>query len=563
MGITGFFGFLKRHPKFRRSIEKKLPQVIDSLLVDCNGIFHKAKAEVYPEKGTAPKNSITAEKKHIALIIEEMSKIVNDFKPTRCLVIAPDGGANAGKMQQQKGRRYKSDPSMNPGFDGNSITPGTDFMFKLDDAIREWLKTEKNLPPKVIYSSHLTPGEGEHTLVDVIRKGEVPDDGNVVFYGLDGDLTILTLLSSVENMFLARENMTEILNIRTLRKSVRDELRYPECNENVLILEFTFLIFLIGNDFIHRLPNLYDTPTSIEVLFKTYKKTKLQLMSWDGTIMWENLLIFFKNLEEYKKDGYNMYEYNIRYPLPYPYPEYREATEILDLKGKRVKENFNPSRHTIKFDKEHFAKLWYDKQFKPHTRELREKYADEKYFTSKDVESMCKFYLQVLEWNMQYYLKGNDVASKNLFYPYIYTPLLPSIINYLQYLITENKLSVVKHKIKEEKIDHSVIHQLMLVLPPRSANLIPEPFRTLYNEKLQFVCPKEFITMRPEGTDADHVYHALIPPINPYLVSRVIRESGFVIPEKYKNIEPTVIQKEGFEKAMKRLTFSIPQKILI
>ena len=47
MGIHRFFSYLNRHPRFRKAIIKRVPDKISSFYVDCNGIFHGAKADVY------------------------------------------------------------------------------------------------------------------------------------------------------------------------------------------------------------------------------------------------------------------------------------------------------------------------------------------------------------------------------------------------------------------------------------------------------------------------------------------------------------------------------------
>ena len=100
-------------------------------------------------------------------------------------------------------------------------------------------------------------------------------------------------------------------------------------------------------------------------------------------------------------------------------------------------------------------------------------FSDDKYFNKRDVVNMCKYYLRVLGWNLTYYLGGHHAASKNLFYPFFYSPMLPSIINYLESLIEEDKISIIEDTLEGDDIDHTVIHQLMLILPPQSKELIP------------------------------------------------------------------------------------------
>lgn len=570
MGIHRFFNYISRHPKFRKAISSKFPSDdISSFYVDCNGIFHEAKADVYSK--TKSKDKARLEKKHINTILEKLTEIVKDFKPEDLLVLAPDGGANCGKMNQQKSRRFKAvhyegedaiDPDL---FDSNSISPGTEFMIKLDKAIRKWLvDNEEILPRKVIYSSHMNPGEGEHILVDMIRQNQADEDGVGLFYGMDGDLILLTLLAPLDKIYLCRENKNDILNITLLRKFIKEEMKFEDCDRSLLIQDFVVLVFMIGNDFLHRLPILHDTINSMEALTDNYKKTKLHLTNGIGKVAWENLLIFWKNLEDYDIGGYSLYQLHVRQPLPYPYKEYFDATIIRDLKGVETDKIFDPSKHKIDFDKKIFTKLWYEKQFKPRKKELIEKFKNDKYFEKRDIMNMCKYYLRTLEWNLEYYLGGHNAASKNLFYPFFYSPMLPSLINYLEYLIEDDKMSEIENKLENDPIQHSVVHQLMLIMPPQSKDLIPEPFRKLYLEKLQSISPSKFVTLDPEGTDREHVTTALIPPINPYLVTRVVAESGLEIPDKYKESALLVIEKEMPRKVKKhRFSYDIPQTYIL
>lgn len=573
MGVHRYLHFISNNRNLKRAIGSRFPQKISAFLIDANGVIHQGKSEVYSKTKSKDKDKL--EKKHIKFVIDKLKEILIDFHPEDVFVLAIDGLAVLGKQNQQKSRRYKAS-HVEPGtegyinpelFQGNSISPGTDFMFKLDTAIKKWLKEEQNLPPKVIYSSHLNPGEGEHTCFDMIRAGHIDMESNVVLYGADSDLVNLSLLSSLRNIYLSREDKSFIYDINKLRKEVMNIMCFGENkNQKIYIQDYIVLTFMIGNDFLHKLPLLHDTNNSMNFLIQNYKNTKLYLTNHNGKIEWKNLLKYWKNLENFKIENYDLYQFNIRQPLPYMYKEYTQATTIRDTLGVEVDENFDSSKHVIDFDKKYFTKLWYDKQFKPRTEEMLSMFKNQKYFDKEDIIQMCKYYLKVLEWNLEYYLNGHEKVSKNLFYPYFYSPMLLSLINYLEFLITNNELKTLENKLENDEIDHSVIHQLMLIMPPQSKDLIPEPFRKLYLTKLQSISPIDFITLDPEGTDKDHVKTAIIPPINPYLVTKVINDSGIEIPEKYKNDQLLIIEKE--DKSIKskyikyKFNYEIPQKYL-
>ena len=109
------------------------------------------------------------------------------------------------KIQHQKQRRTIAGQQPNPfNFDPNSITSGTEFMFKLDSYLKEFFVTQqRRLVPRLIYSSHVVPGEGEHKIMRIHRSGERHEHGNHELVGMDVDLVILAMLFPLSNIIIA------------------------------------------------------------------------------------------------------------------------------------------------------------------------------------------------------------------------------------------------------------------------------------------------------------------------------------------------------------------------
>ena len=142
------------------------------------------------------------ENRIIQKTITYISEITKEINPSSLLYIAIDGVAPRAKMFQQRKRRFKSvqDRALDPTkpvrtkWDSNAITPGTLFMSKLSNSIKN-SPVLKNLEVKnIILSDASVPKEGEHKLVEYIRNN-VQEDGTAdVIHGLDADYYVVIII---------------------------------------------------------------------------------------------------------------------------------------------------------------------------------------------------------------------------------------------------------------------------------------------------------------------------------------------------------------------------------
>src|SRR5690606_41496142 len=97
-------------------------------------------------------------------------------------------------------------------------------------------------------------------------------------YGLDADIILLSLcaLSNNKKLFRSRERDTDytIVNVSLVRDNLVDKLKWGDnYSSKNLIIDFVFMCFLVGNDFIKRAPGIDIITGSIDLLINIYKET--------------------------------------------------------------------------------------------------------------------------------------------------------------------------------------------------------------------------------------------------------------------------------------------------
>ena len=274
------------------------------------------------------------------------------IKPRKVFFMAIDGVAPRAKMNQQRGRRFRSakeaedreKEALRKGevlpkekrFDSNCITPGTEFMDRLHQHLKYFVAhkiTTDDLwrDVKVILSGHETPGEGEHKIMDFIRfeKSQPGYDPNTrhCLYGLDADLIMLGMCSHEPHFSLLREEVKYIkknsdknkrdsnpeaitfhlLHLSLFREYIDHEFEVLkttlpfEYNLENIIDDWVLMGFLVGNDFIPHIPHFHINKNSLLQLYEAYKQVMPKLdgyLNEDGKL---NLTRFQTYLNELTK----------------------------------------------------------------------------------------------------------------------------------------------------------------------------------------------------------------------------------------------------------------------
>lgn len=317
MGVPKFFRWLsERYPAISMLIaESRIPE-FDSLYLDMNGIIHNCTHK----DSDSPTFRMTEEQMFIA-IFNYIEHLFGKIKPKKLFFMAIDGVAPRAKMNQQRARRFRTAldaevakekaiqqglemPKEDP-FDSNCITPGTEFMAKLTQQLKYFVNKKISEDTdwhgvEIVLSGHEVPGEGEHKIMEYIRRAKAQPDyhPNVrhCLYGLDADLIMLGLLSHDPHFCLLREEVTfgrqvqkkpkelehqnfyllhlsmvrEYLELEFQELELENALNFPFDMESV-IDDFILMAFFVGNDFLPNLPNLHINEGALALMFKIYK----------------------------------------------------------------------------------------------------------------------------------------------------------------------------------------------------------------------------------------------------------------------------------------------------
>ena len=492
MGIKHFFIWYKRtFPKNIKTLAKRenfkdINVKIDNLMLDLNGIFHTAAQKVY-EYGNHKKPArllATQKKKEIdprikermvfKEVTKEIDKLVAISKPKKRILLCIDGPAPISKQNQQRQRRFRSAKESEKSdcpFDSNSITPGTRFMDSLsryiDKHIKYRISRDRNWKQlQVVFSDEKVPGEGEHKIINFIRHyGELYE--SYCISGLDADLIMLSLATHMPSFYILREDLYDpkneymCLNIGRTRYELVELLKWEseehEFRPEFAINDFVFICFMTGNDFLPHVPSIEIIEDGIELMITTYKdvcsrKGHLTLKINDG--------IKFQKA-----------------PMK----------EFFTILGDHEKENFD---NKINSKKSFFPDELLNSNVTTTDSgglSLNIKSYISEYCTKKlggNVKKVCHEYLEGMQWVLSYYTRG--VPNWKWLYKHHYAP--PASV------IKDHIMSF-KFPSYNKTIPSTPYQQLLSVLPPKSAKLIPKPLCNLLLDSkspLKKYCPDDF-----------------------------------------------------------------------
>lgn len=586
MGIRKFRKWLK--DKYSSKVfERNIPTGCIDFAIDFNGIIHTIAQKVYSygpirltvrdirtlndeQKLNKIKEQLLArinrrnillnndpssnEQELFRAIGLKLISLVSKVRPQEYLILAIDGVAPQAKIAQQRSRRYKStipnptetlslvkrfipidrmdeitsilDQMPKLDFDSNSITPGTDFMIRLDAYLKSFLsKNLLKLPPNIIYSSHLSPGEGEHKIMDYHRSNMIPN-GNHVIYGMDADLIMLSLSLKKNNVYLWREDADEVLNIDNLKYMLQQDFKLKTA-----INDFILIMLLFGNDFIPNHPAINDPNIGISFLLNLYQQLNISLtkIAENGypIIDWENFKLYLENLalnEHRLIFAESRNQFVSRKSFDYSIETVKKAKEL--VKGTSVKVN--------KFNYNRFRDMWYHNEFSPKgdLAPVMKILGYNPFVVSlESITDMVKNYLDSIWWVFNYYNYGLRSVNYRWYYPYYHAPMLMDVLQYIK----DNPQEPVDWKNIPGIGMMSVLHQLISVLPIQSYVLFPPDIVSLVGDTSPIVdyFPHKFL-IDYEAVNVGYEYTGipLIPFVNPQRVIDTFNRNIRINPER-------------------------------
>lgn len=505
MGIPSYFAHvLKKYPHVIKRLSE-LP-CINNLYLDCNGMVY----DVVRQMQYTPENQAAYESEMLQRICESIDACIAILRPTSSVFIAFDGVAPVAKLNQQRERRYKSwylgemeaqrrrdhnkinkkggqkggrvEPPK-PAWNTSAITPGTKFMNALHDKLAEYYDTTNkaelnaryNLSGAgIIVSSSKEPGEGEHKLFEYIRE-HAADHANMttIIHGLDADLIMLCMshLHISRGIYLYRETPEFVksinvaldekeryfMDIPVFADAIVENLRVtPMKSAQTPVMDYIFMCFMLGNDFMPHFPALNIRTTGINSLMEAYRATIAPNETIIQTTVTGEYAIHWPN---YKKLVAHL------------------AAQELTLIRKEHTTRDRQARYMRDTDKE--DDVMHDVLMLPMTQRDVEREInpfqpgwENRYYASLcDMHAtplLCRNYLEGMEWTFRYYTRG--CVDWKWTYANHYPPLLADLVHHIPDTYDPNAFSFLRIKPKEPIRD---VVQLCYVLPRASHALLP------------------------------------------------------------------------------------------
>jgi 5'-3' exoribonuclease 1 len=496
-------------------------------------------------------------------------------------------------------------------FDSNCITPGTEFMDMIDDHVQSYIQKKRDSDVKwqnldVIYSGHRVPGEGEHKIMRHIRDrrstpGYQANQRHCIF-GQDGDLIMLGLATHEPHFCLLREAVNfenkslvikgsfQFLHLSILREYIELEFSSQQIGQSIdrerLVDDFIFMTFLVGNDFLPKIPTLDIAENGFDTIFDAYKTLQRKSLGYivkDGKIedydrlqslfrligSKENEILLNRQIEHdarharmtYRK---NMLDLNITKKiladqqleqdmLLFENIDAQDVSSIHSLVEDSSSEDpevdssddelvYSHTKPVIKTISSSSPEMIYkvDVNEGLNSNNLIHDYYFQKFNVRATqpqfdllISQLTKEYLKGLMWCLEYYMKG--CISWTWYFPYHYGPLLGDMKD------LENIQTSISFELGKPFTPYQ---QLLGCLPPMSKHLLPKPYQWLMTDPNSPILEYYPLDIEIDMRDKFHAWEGIV--LLPFIDESKLHaaEKQYCL-EKFPSFQTAKLNSEG------------------
>jgi 5'-3' exoribonuclease 1 len=528
MGIPGLFGDYVTN-NIPDCITKNIEYVVNSLSIDMNSLIHNCKGKVC-QTYKSRKNFTDSElwSAIFKAITDNIEDLISRLAP-KILFLATDGVAPMAKINQQRIRRHKAILNQEVDFfDSNLITPGTEFMFELDEYIQNFIKHYKKKTVSIYYSSVKVKGEGEHKIFDFYRTLDSKDNEAEFIYGNDADFLLISMFTE-KNVVIYRESNygTDLVDINIFKQEIAKIIHKDNPYENFLIL-----LNFIGNDFLPKMFCYEGVRSSIEYLVDKFNQSDVKTLYANNEIHYDNYAKFVDELSD-------------------------DEISLIEEKGDKL------SQHVIKdAGSGDFLSSYCNYYFLKGKADflIKNDYINDSTLSDiiqEKLKLMCVKYVKMVNWVLNYYKNGRLNINEDCFYPFNFAPLLYNLKNF------ERDDDIRKfHQTGSDEM--TMLDQLVSVIPLGSCKILPKEVTklTMTNSLIAHMYVESF-SEETEGLKSFH-YIPMVPIANKNLVKHAIKSlklnADFL--DKYKCINEIykIDATEHKISAPKKMNFKLPQQ---
>lgn len=228
---------------------------------------------------------------------------------------------------------------------------------------------------------------------------------------------------------------------------------------------------MFGNDFIPKNPALNDAHVTVLNLASAYVRNRSKIInSRTGAIIRDRFLNLLEYFEDFEQDNMNTianaHNPNIHPPFPIL------TKNLKSTKGRKI------------VDLDGFKHDWYMRAMDTYNKvNDGTKYDDLEVF----IRDMCENYLQILQWNLDYYSRRRGVAW-NFQYKFVFAPFLSDVAK----LPREGEI---QRMVDDWEKNSSILRQLIMISHPRKIkDIIPSRFHSiLEKEEIKEKSPEQGI----------------------------------------------------------------------